>query len=71
MRQSRVALAAEHDLGMLETGMGERKVIQAMLEHDAEMVTPKPLAPVKLDRPIGPSSCTCGKMTSAAGRNAT
>ena len=30
VRQGRIALAAEHDLGMLEAGMGEREMIQPM-----------------------------------------
>ena len=68
MHQGRIALAAEHDLGMLEAGMGEREVIQPMLEQHAGNGDPEParVGEVGQAHPT-PVSWTCGKMTSRAG----
>src|SRR5437764_736977 len=66
-RQRHEALAAEHDMGMLEARERQPEVIEPMTEPLTPIVMPSAPMSVKSDRPIRPGGCSWRKITSRWG----
>ena len=62
-----VALAAEHDVGVLPSGEGEAEVVEPVREGGSALVTPSPLASVMWDRPWRPGGCFWREITYRSG----